>query len=293
MMVFVQKYGGTGGTWNDLFVPEGSVYQLQIDHVAYPSILFRFLDSFREFITAEHASNAEFPDSLPKWEERYTSKVVLTSKGDPDGVGRVQWRLAIYVSPNMEHVREIIKILDSFTVYQTKNAKDLKFSRIPKLEILLGQGVTLADFPAGDMECPWNIAAWGTVMSRFPKHVEADAPTVTKRGLLVSLEFAFTGKTNIVWGGDTYLFRAHFEAAEIPGQYDDDDPPQFFRVLQDHNIETDEGIEEVVALFGERVLQYAAVACTIEGDEPEDDTQGAKLVAALGALPNVCFYGAS
>ena len=110
-----------------------------------------FLDNFRAFLAEKHKTDADWPGTLRDFEMRFTSKIVLTSKTDQDGVGRSPWRLAIYVSPDLGRVQEMIKV--------------------------------------------------------------ADAPTMSKRGLLVSLEFEDAGHVNIVWGGDTYLCRAQFDAA--------------------------------------------------------------------------------
>ena len=144
---------------------------------------------------------------------RFTSNIVLTSKTDPDGVGRTPWRLAIYVSPDLGRVQEMIKVVDSFTVYRARVEQLVTFERCPTLEIVLKnvEGI-VAPAPA-EMECAFTVSSSETSVSGFPKIVEADAPTMSKRGLLVSLEFEDAGHVNIVWGGDTYLCRAQFDAA--------------------------------------------------------------------------------
>ena len=95
--------------------------------------------------------------------------------------------------------------------------------------------------------------------------------TMSKRGLLVTLEFKYAGKVDIVWAGDTFFFRRNFDEAEIPGAYDDED---YYRVLRDKDISEDAGIQEVLAIFGDQVLHNAAVACSVAGEQPEDTSQG-------------------
>ena len=69
-MLWVQEYGGVGCLWNDTFEGNGGVYQIQIEHEAYPTITYMFLDNFRAFLAEKHKTDAEWPGTLRDFEVR-------------------------------------------------------------------------------------------------------------------------------------------------------------------------------------------------------------------------------
>ena len=46
----------------------------------------------------------------------------------------------------------------------------------------------------------------------------------------------------------------------------------------------------MLGLFGDKVLKKACVACSVQGDEPDESSQNKKFVEELRKLSHVCFY---
>lgn len=91
------------------------LYQLQMIHDGRPSITYGFISSLRLFLS----KHCESYSTVPEWEEKHQSKVVMTGaadNADPDDIGTKPWRVAIYTAATQ--IPEVCLFLDKFILWK-------------------------------------------------------------------------------------------------------------------------------------------------------------------------------
>ena len=76
-------------------LPGEPLWQIQVKHDSRASVTSRILASFGSFLTHLHATDPNMPDSLQSLRSQGII-LVITDVDDPDSIGWVPWRIAMY-----------------------------------------------------------------------------------------------------------------------------------------------------------------------------------------------------
>ena len=97
IQVHIRTYTNDASAFVHTF-PEQPMWQVQVVHAAVPSVTFDIVRSLGAFLAREHEADPEVPGSLADLYAACHVKLVVTDSHDPDGVGFVKWRVALYAA---------------------------------------------------------------------------------------------------------------------------------------------------------------------------------------------------
>ncbi len=250
---------------------EGSLWQIQIEHEAKPSITFGIIDSFNNFL--RQAGNESLPTTLADLEQNAGIKVVIT-KDDPEAVGFVRWRIAFYVAGALEN---FMALLDDFFIYKMRETEK-------NFEVHVHPHVSVAIEKKDDLEFEHYV--FHEPASALPLGIFEAAPPYSKK--IVTVHLQPEGDTLSVLVTNTWSYRAGFDAAGIAGAYFAEGANRkYYRVIQNISLADTAQKQRVIDMFS-GVLKNLAVRVELSS-EPEQDTAMAAFVKQLREIPSLHF----
>ena len=110
-----------GDLWSKFEGTEEVLYQVQMKHEARPSALFDLVRSFNQFLRDANQKDSTIPTSLAELQNSGI-RLVCADEEDPDDVGFIQWRAAIYVAglPDQNPLTNCLLLLDDFWKFKAK-----------------------------------------------------------------------------------------------------------------------------------------------------------------------------
>lgn len=85
-------------------------------HQAQRSITFQMRESLNDFLREQHAVDEQFPSTMRELEQSAGIRLVITDRADPDDVGFIQWRVALYAT----NLMNCLFLLDGWFSYKQK-----------------------------------------------------------------------------------------------------------------------------------------------------------------------------
>ncbi len=106
---------------------DAGLYQIQMCHEARPSLLFDAMGSWNDYLRELHEDDEEVPANIQEL-QRLFIKFVSTSSDDPDNIGMVPWRPALYVCGKEDNLKNALALVDDWLAYKQKRmAKEKAF----------------------------------------------------------------------------------------------------------------------------------------------------------------------
>ena len=265
-------YEGTLGT---------SVWQIQMEHAARPSVLFDQISAWGDFLKKAHAEDASTPASLSELTGQCGCKLVISDSSDPESVGFVQWRSAWYVAgDDTGAVDNMLSLIHEWLCYKAAQAgKDLPYE--VRLHPHVGIQLSLAD----DYDA-WVIEDQAATLPL--SYFEAQ-PVVGKRCVTLHLE-AVDGETvSVLLAGNTWCFRSRLDALGVAGAYHEEDGGKtYYRVMRNLSVNDRARLFD---LLGDGCFKKFALRVVVD-KEPDAGTGAAALFADLRELPQLHFVKA-
>ena len=265
----------TGDVWPE---PENPgiktlpLYQIQIsqDEKARPNVLYNFKSAFEAFLSHGQSADATPLPSLQEL-ERVGIKFVNSKPDDPDGVGVMPWRKAFYVAGEAEAkpVSNFLLLLDGFW-----KAKESELQH--KFDVEIHPHVS------ADVSDVWEDLEYDKYCLEDPAAVlplkfwEA-APVIGKRVVSMYLQMNSEGAIDVLFGGQTYAFKAGFDSLGIQGGMAGG---SYFRKIENVSVDDPECMQLLEKALGNGALNDLAVRVVVEGECEEDGLMGA-LVQSL------------
>ena len=275
----IREYAGEAADVVNAWDASMKAYQIELQHDAMPHVDDRFLQAMNDsYLPAMQANNPDMPGSLLELRAMADTIVVITkTEPNPLELPLVNWRLALYVAGDLQHLIEIVKMLDDYIAWRvTHPLQGVDRSPWPALG-----DITVNIYPHTGIDLSGldrtNLKMTGTVIhppsATLPLGVfEASPPgSATNQVMVATVELVDAGRVAIEFRGRTYQFRARFDAASIPlstaGQ-------ETVRLLTGEQGIIDSGAktEDITNIFGNGVLR--GTVCLIRLDDfPEEEDE--------------------
>ena len=88
------------------------MWQIQMEHPVQRPITFQMRDGMNDFLRSAHAANSDMPTDVRALEDAVGVRLVVADRTDPEDVGFVQWRVALYVAGDLNN---FLLLLDDFS----------------------------------------------------------------------------------------------------------------------------------------------------------------------------------
>ena len=259
---------------------DAGLYQIQFCHEARPSLLFDAMGSWNEFLRELNEDDDTVPASIQEL-QRLFIKFVSTSSEDPDNIGMVPWRPALYVCGNEDNLKNALALVDDWLAYkQRRMAKEKAF------DVQVHSHVSV---PVVTKAC---FAYEGVMVNEparsLPLKVFQVQPCFGKKIVTMLIETENAPRINIVFSGQVLPYRSRFDDFGIPPAHITDESGQktYFRVLKDVDLSVDEEKERALSIPSE-ILGNLAVRLQVTL-EPNRGTPAAAFLDALREL--VCIH---
>ncbi len=262
-------------------LPTEPLWQVQVQHTAKPSVLSKLLNSFTAFLTHLRGTNDEVPETIQELKTENGIIITLSGLDDPLEVGWIQWRVAFYVVGDISALKEAVMMLLAFFDHRRQHADDASAPFPAKLHIQLRcTDAIKAGLPLDAAATPHEL-----VINTPPCFGAFEAaPPFGKTVLILQAEFEHATIAGI-FRGNTYPYRAAFEAASIYGTKLESSG-EYVRVLQPVNVEEERGRVWVLNDLLHNILRASAVQVRIVQPPPQD-SPAADLVSLLREQPQV------
>ena len=229
------------------------LWQIQISHPTPRPITFQFKDRFADFLK----NYAEAPNTLEELEE-HGIRVVVSDSNDPDDIGYVQWRPALYVVGDLNNG---MLLLDAFFVHiSTTLAKEKSFD----VHVTPHIGISIEDV--------WDELEYGSYTlneanKKPPLSFYEMSPCFGKKVPSFSIEVASDIKISIVIT-QVFVYRDGFEAygvqggrMPVPGK----DKGEYVRFMRDIDLTKTDQEDRVLNVI-DKVLHNCALRVIVEGE---------------------------
>mmetsp|Transcript_23916 Transcript_23916/g.59595 ORF Transcript_23916/g.59595 Transcript_23916/m.59595 type:complete len:368 (-) Transcript_23916:202-1305(-) len=272
------------------------LYQVQVEHAARPSMLFRFRQSFTRFLTLQHAENSEFASNWSDFLIQYNCLFVQNGSEVQKNSGQIPWAKAFYVGGTEKDVQLLLECLDSFFQWRLTSPED-EFPS--EMQVKMNDCTSLnLELDADNMEMHWEVSK-GSALSSKPQQVAP--PTTRKEMPKVHVETVGPGMLFMLFTGDTWTYRDGFADFSIPGRYldaagcpvdtQDLDASEkrklcFARVLRDVDVNDATVRQAILRYFTDTVFHGSLVGLEIAGDM-SDDSVAQDFISNVKKLPNV------
>ena len=255
--VYVQQYSGDAFRFGEQYVENAPMYQVQIVQEGSPSIPFRSVTYFQEFL---HNNGIA---SLQEFERQWNAKFICTNcspEGNPDvdDVGYKAYRTAWYISAQNEEMQNFLSFLDSFFVFR---ARQENMEPWPEVHYALCSGVCY-NVDVQRFELPstfhYDVDEFSVLMT------EAHPPYMSRRMLIAHITIEDSESVSIVFHGDTWRHRHGFMSASIPGDYGEDGS-EYFRYLTSTSVATPQEQDNLVEVMCEIVARKTVMVVKVIG----------------------------
>ena len=296
----VMPYNSDASIYGSQF-EQGPMFVMHLIHNAKPSVFFKFYHRLTQYIAVRHKEDAEFPETKDVLEQSLGCKFVFTKGNclDEDEHNLFKpWRIAIYMTGNMQTVKEIVIFIDAFVHWVTTEPEidqSAEFDEIPKIHVQIPADFDLKltpcsdDTKEGDMECPFAI----TKSDNFTvKVTDAAPPCFPCRMLIANIEVPSKQTIVIVWCGNTIPFREGFEKRKIGGKLIKVDESarygEYFRKSNHMSIHDEEGRKRALELFEEDLTKNSPMVVRVRST-PNDDDAFQHFMESLKKMPHCVF----
>jgi hypothetical protein len=232
------------------------------------------------------------------------ARLVVTTNRDPDNVGYVPWRMAIYVSGETPEVKNMLMLLDTFVSWRVANETEKPFPASLSVDIRSATSfkLSLAD-GSDELECRCTLTAVTDTVSpetfRTAIH-HAQPPTLKRRIIRADIGIKSFTDMAVVFSGDTWPLRALFDGGSVGGQFVKNDgkpaergdpDAEYYHVLPAYTFVDAESI--VVALqYFTTMLAHTAIAVSWD-TAPDEDTLLSEFLDQLSQQPNITVLSSS
>ena len=203
-----------------------SVWQIQIEHAARPSILYDSISSWQDYLKKAHSEDDSVPGSLGELTTQCGCKLVISDASDPEGVGYVQWRAAWYVAGDSHGaVDNMLGLIDQWLAFKaTQTAKEMPY----EVRLHPHTGISLADDFEG---AQWIVEE---PSAQLPLGFFEAQPVVGKRSVTLHLEALDDEMFTVLIAGNTWNFRSRLDAIGVAGAYHEGSGNEktYFRVMK-------------------------------------------------------------
>ena len=169
-----------------------------------------------------HSTDPTEPETLAEMEHLLGMKLIINNNKDPDGVGYVPWRIALYVSCGITEVKNALMMLDGFIYWRVErnrqtfpNALSLEVCNTTSSELSLAEESDELECSCALKKVPDTIAADTFMMAVH----HAQPPTFKRRMIRADIEVKPPTTMTVVFSGDTWPHRTHFDGGAIAGQF--------------------------------------------------------------------------
>ena len=259
------------------------LWQVQVKHEARPSITFGIVDEFNKLLRRKHASDELVPATLPELQQKAGIRFVIADHADPDGVGFIQWRLAVYVAGDDKALNNFLFLLDDFFMH-----KNEAIARETPFEIHLHPhtGVNIAD-------------AWGDLayehytlhdpVAKLPLGIFEAQPVTGKRIVEFHLQPETEETLSMLVVGHTWNFRGRLDAHGVPGAYyGTEDNRKYIRLMKDINVAEKAEEDHILKMIGDIVFNNLAIRVVLDS-QPDEDSETMAFVERLREIPSLHF----
>ena len=260
------------------------LHQVQIQHEARPSVTFGVIDEFNLLLRKKHAKDEAMPASLVELQQKTGIKFVLTDRTDPDGVGFVQWRLAVYVPGGEDALNNFMFLLDEFFVHKSDSmARETPF----EVHLHPHKLVNIAD-------C-WDELAYERYTleepsDKLPLSIFEAQPVARKRIVALHIQPETSDAMSILVTGDTWNFRSRLDAHGVAGAYyGTDDNRKYIRLLKSINVADKAQQDRVLDMVGDMVFKNLAIRVILDSQPDDDEGAVSAFVQRMREVPSLHF----
>ena len=271
--------------WNILDVERGEkLWQVQLEHMARPSVTFRIREAFNNFLRDAHTRDHSIPASLNDLYLNKPINLVVTEDVTPNGVGFVRWRAAFYIAGSELILNKFMFLLDDFFEYKAmKMAREKPFN----VQLYPHTGVYIMN-TLDDNE---NYTLFTPNMD-LPLRFFDVKPVVGNQIVMLHLQPETAEKMSIVITGSLLNFRNRLDAYGVAGAYfyedDDENIQRFCRVLKSIDVSRKAQQEYVLEMIGNGVFKNLALGVVID-TEFKQDTYVAAFIELLQKRTSLHF----
>jgi hypothetical protein len=298
VQIVIRKYSDDAGCFGDNFTSGTSLCQLQLQHNAMPSVLFQLKAMLDAYFQHRHSTDPNEPETLAEMEHLLGMKLIINNNKDPDGVGYVPWRIALYVSGGITEVKNVLMMLDGFIYWRAEKETARPFPNALTQEVCNTTSLELSLSEESDeLECSCAVKkvldtlAADTFMTAVH---HAQPPTFKRRMIRADIEVKSPTTMAVVFSGDTWPHRTHFDGGAIAGQFVKSDgtaaergekDADYYRVIPEYTFVGEDSIASALQYFTTMIANTAIVVCwdvNVEGD-----TFLSQFLRQLSEQPNV------
>ena len=260
-----------------------SVWQIQMEHKARPSVMFDLVGSWNDFLKKAHAEDESIPGSLTDLTVQCGCKLVIADAADPEAVGFVQWRAAWYVAgEETSALDNMLALLDGWLCHKAAQAaKEQPF----EVRLHPHTGIELGGTDDFTYE-HWVVEEPAT---KLPLGYFEAQPVVGKRVVTLHLEAVNDETVNLLLAGNIWSYRSRLDSLGVSGAYHEAEgggEKTYYRVMKGVNGASDKS--RVLDLLGDGCFKKLALRVVVD-KEPDAGSAAGALLAELRELPQLRF----
>ena len=263
--------------WPDLNGTDAKLYQVQVKHDASPSIVFDFLNNFRDFLKTASVSNSQIPADLKGLATAGLIKLVLTGADDPDDVGYVRWRIAFYVAGDEAALKNFFFLFDGFLIFKAE-----QMALATPAEVHIHQHSNIALDTENLEYTPYVLHPATQILPM--KFFDAHPVAGPKRASTLNFETQSAQRVNIIF--DALPYHCRNRLIESGMAFDatlEGESGGRFQVMKDINAAKAGEVERVITVCTEVLCKLALRIIIAEAPPPE--SPAAALLRDLRELP--------
>ena len=265
--------------WSCITDASAALFQIQIEHVARPSVTFDIVRAFNDFLKDTNAESGSVPATVTELSQQAGIRIVVTGTEDPEKLGSfVRWRTGFYVAGTDFSLQNFLLLLDDFFVWKEK-----KMAREQSFQVHMHPhtGIRVNLDGMGYENYTLNVPTKSLPLKFFECH-----PCASKKILTLNVEPTTEQSVSVVVSGNSFSYRDRLDALGVPGGYhtDADGTKQYFRVLKDVDVRDEEKKGLIFKMIGSDVLCNLAMRLTVTSDPPVR-TAVSDFLSELRALP--------
>ena len=271
------------------------VYLVTVRHAdAYPSIDFKLIEKFDEFLENRPTDNEEDPRNLAQLLVRLHAIAVNTGSFQPYGLQYKRWQRAFYIAGGLGDVRNFVMELDNFIVHLTSTQAHPKFGEF-RLHVEIARGIEL-DLSPTDFE--YKSVTVTPNCSQFSVTPLEVFPPSGVRPLVAEMELVSANSIGFTFLGDTYRHRVAFKdrglifekgetSVDTEGQDEWKKKTESFYIMTPKQVDDEDEKKYIMDVFTSGIS--AAVVLIRCSQTPLKDTAAFSFITELSKLPNVIF----
>ena len=278
------------------------VYMVALAHPnAYPTIEFKILERFNEFLEAVNADKDGVPKNFKDLTEVCHVVAVTTGTFVPYNLPYGQWQRAFYIAGNVDNVRNFVMELDNYIVALVAKQATPKFGNFT-LKVQIADGIDLRMLNEDFDYRPTEIELSAKKLFVSPLNMY---PPQGVRPLILHLEVPSQLEVAMTFFGDTYRHRDSFRAFRLEFVKEENDSvdtdgasvwkntsqdqerPSKFYIMKKTDVSIEENATFVKHLLT-KVIDHAIVDVRLVS-KPEPDSVSGQFIRSLKMFGNLIF----